>query len=115
MRWRARDETGQAAVELAALAPLLAVLALMAWQAVVVGQAVWLSGGAARAAARATALGADADAAARRVLPHGLGARVSTARSGGDGVVVRLGVPSVVGGLRLATISTRARFAPQGG
>ena len=69
---RSGTDQGQASVELVALLPLMAVLAGLLWQAVVAGQAVWLAGSAARAAARATALGADAPAAARRVLPDRL-------------------------------------------
>ena len=57
--------SGQASVELVALLPLLAAVALLAWQGVVAGQAIWLSGAAARAAARAFALGDDPTAAAR--------------------------------------------------
>ncbi len=62
-------ELGQATVELMALLPLVAVLGALLWQAVVAGQAIWFAGSAARAAARASAIGADARAAARRVLP----------------------------------------------
>ena len=62
-------ESGQATVELVALLALVAALAGVLWQAAVAGQAVWLAGSAARAAARASAVGADARAAARRVLP----------------------------------------------
>ena len=107
-------EAGQATVEFVALLPLLSVLVLMAWQAVVAGQAVWLSAGAARSAARASALGSDARSAARSVLPRGLRAGVSASGSGGR-VAVHVAVPTVIGGLRLATITTKARFAPQDG
>jgi hypothetical protein len=107
---RLGDERGQAAAELAALLPVVALLALLCWQAVVAGHTVWMSGSAARAAARAAAIGADAEGAARRVLPA---ARVSER---GDGVVrVRVPVHTVVGGLRLTSVETRARFAPQEG
>src|SRR3954468_18155325 len=70
-RWRAHE--GQAAVELVAVIPIVIVLAAALWQAVVAGQAVWVSGAAARAAARAAAVGGDAEAAARRAPPGGLG------------------------------------------
>jgi hypothetical protein len=107
--------SGQAAVELVALLPLIVLLGLLAWQAVVAGQAVWLSGSAARAAARASALGRDPAQAARAVLPDAL-ARGVAVRVVGDGAVrLRLVVPSVVADLHLASIRTRARFAPQGG
>ena len=105
--------SGQASVELVALLPLLAAVALLAWQAVVAGQAIWLSGSAARAAARAAALGDDPTAAARASLPRSLsgGAR---AAEGDDGAVsVSLAVPSVLGHVRLTTIRARARFASQ--
>ncbi|HEV2770076.1 MAG TPA: hypothetical protein VGV40_07840 [Solirubrobacteraceae bacterium] len=109
-----RDQTGQATVEVAALLPLLALVAAIAWQAVVAAQAVWLSGAAARAAARAEAIGLDRGAAARRALParleHGL--RVS-AQNGG--VVVRIAVPAVVGDGRLGTVSARALLQDQRG
>ncbi|HEU4657256.1 MAG TPA: hypothetical protein VFR97_07005 [Capillimicrobium sp.] len=105
-----RGERGQATVELVAVLPLVALLALLAWQAVVAGHVVWVSGSAARAAARASALGADAQAAARRVLPA---ARV---RDDGDGAVTLTApIPAVVAGVRLAEVRTQARFAPQDG
>jgi hypothetical protein len=111
---RARGDEGQASVELVALLPLLVVIALAAWQAVVVGEAWWLAGSAAREAARAAALGGDAQAAARRVVPGGLraGLKVTTDDKTG-GVVVRLAVPRVVDGVRLGVVSGRARMEPQ--
>ncbi|TML02410.1 MAG: hypothetical protein E6G41_15455 [Actinobacteria bacterium] len=93
----------------------MAVLVALAWQAAVAGQAIWLSGAAARAAARAHAVGGDATAAARGALPPAL-ARRARVRELEDGAVeLALGVPSVVGGAYLATVRTRARFAPQDG
>ena len=107
---------GQASVELVALLPLVAVLAALLWQAVVAGQAVWLAGSAARAAARAAALGTDASAAARRVLPdrleHGLVVRRAT--TAGGGVQVSIAIPAVVGAGRLTTVRARARLQDQG-
>lgn len=111
-----RAQSGQASVELVALLPLVAVLAGLLWQAVVAGQAVWLAGSAARAAARANALGADERAAARSVLPARLerGLVVGRERSG-HGVRVAIAVPSIVGRGRLTTVSARARLQDQGG
>lgn len=108
-------EHGQASVELVALLPLLAILAAFAWQAVVAGQTVWLAGTAARAAARAHALGRDPRAAARAALPvprrHDVRVRAEE-----DGrVVVRLAIPLV--GMRrsaLGSVDRTVRFAPQG-
>ncbi len=105
-------QSGQASVELVALLPLLALIVVVLWQLALAGQAAWLAGAAARAAARAHAVGGDERLAARGVLPGRLegGLRV---RAGDDGsVTLRLRVPAVVGG-RLATISSRARFEPQ--
>jgi pilus assembly protein CpaE len=110
-----RCTRGQAAVELVGVMPLVALLGLLCWQAVVAGQAVWLSGTAARAAARASALDQDATVAARRVLPGALDPGVSVDDAGGGDVRVRLTIPAVVGGIDLATIHERARFAAPGG
>jgi hypothetical protein len=106
-------ERGQATVELVALLPALAVLGFGVWQAAVAGQAIWLSGAAARAAARAEALGDDPAPAARDALPPRLedGLRVRV-RDGG-GVTVTLRIPSVVGGGALGSTSAGARFVPQ--
>jgi hypothetical protein len=106
-------ERGQATVELVALLPLLAVLGFGVWQAAVAGQAIWLAGAAARAAARAEAIGDDVVVAARGALPPRLedGLRVR-ARDGG-GVTVTVRIPSVVGGGALATASASARFERQ--
>lgn len=107
-------EDGQAAVELCALLPLVAALALGLWQVAVWGQAAWSAGSAARAGARAHAVGADPLFAARRALPNALrtGLRV---RPGADGQVeVTVAVPLVVGHGTLITVHDRARFAPQG-
>ncbi len=108
-------EDGQAAVELCALLPLLGVLALALWQVAVWGEATWAAGAAARAAARAEAVGGDPEAAARRVLPGRFedGLRVVADKEGGAEIRVR--VPLVAGGGQLLTVTERARFAPQGG
>lgn len=96
--------------------PLVALVAAVLWQAVVAGQAVWLAGGAARAAARAQAVGGDPAAAARTALPPALRRGLQTV-VGDDGAVrVRVRISSVVAGHQgLATVDARARFAPQGG
>lgn len=109
--WKTRagsGEEGQATVELVAVLPVLGMVALLAWQAVVAGQTWWVAGVAARDGARAVALGGDPVAAARRVVP---GARV--ARDGGDGVRVRLVVPRVIAGLSFGSVTVRARMEPQ--
>jgi len=109
-----RSQDGQAAVELVAALPFIVLLAAVLWQAAVAGQAAWLAGSAARAAARAQAVGGDPTSAARGVLPARLerGLRV---RPRADGAVtVTVPVPLVAGGGRLTTVDGRARFEPQG-
>jgi len=106
---------GQATVELVGVLPLVVLIGLLCWQAVVAGQAVWLSGAAARAAARASALDQDAEAAARHALPGALAAGVTVDDAGGGDVRVRVAIPAVVGGVHLGAVSERARFAAQGG
>src|ERR1700712_3746814 len=102
---RARgSEAGQASVEVGALLPALGVVAALAWQAVLAAESWWLAGTAARAAARAQALGADPLVAARASLPGSFasGVAVVAAREGdGDGVGVRIRVPSVLAGVRV--------------
>ena len=105
-------DRGQASVELVALLPLLGVLTLAVWQVAVAGQAHWAGGAAARAAARAAAVGGDPHRAAARLLPSSIrrGLRV---RATGDGVAVDVRIPSGVGGRSLGTLTSRARFEPQ--
>ena len=102
-------EDGQATVELVAMLPVLAVLALGVWQAAVAGHAIWSASAAARSASRAAAIGGDAERTVRRIA--GRRARV---RDGGDGAVrVTVPIPAVAGGRDLATFTTTARFEPQ--
>lgn len=110
-------QAGQATVELVALLPLMAVLAAFGWQVVVAGQAVWLAGTAARAAARAHALGNDAGAGARAALPVQWRDDVRVKTKANGRVAVRLTVPVIVpgGDGGLGTVAREARFAPQDG
>src|SRR3954471_13112154 len=109
---RAHEQRGQASVELIALLPLLVLMALLLWQAVVAGQALWLAGSAAREAARARALGDDPARAARTVLPPSLERGLSVRRER-DGVTVRLRVPTVLLGARLGSVAVHSRLEPQ--
>ena len=109
-------ERGQASVELVALLPLMAALATVGWQVAVAGQAAWLAGTAARAAARAQALGDDATLGARAALPVRLRDDVRVKTTADGRVAVRLTVPVVVpgGDGRLGAVAREAHFAPQG-
>jgi hypothetical protein len=112
--WTAHGEDGQATVELVAALPALVAIALLAWQAVVAGEAWWLASAAAREAARAEAIGGDSRAAAVAVLPGGLRSGLSVSRSGGEGSVrVRLAVPPVFAGIHVGSVTVRAAMEPQ--
>jgi hypothetical protein len=108
-----RAQSGQATVEFVALLPLIAVIGFALWQAMVAGQAAWLAGSSARAAARAAAVGGDPRAAAVAALPGFLRQGVRVQRRGDGTIRVRIGVPSVVGGGRVATFSSTAHFEVQ--
>lgn len=110
---RLRAQSGQASVELVALLPLLAVLGLVLWQAIVAGQAVWLAGSSARAAARAAAVGGDVREAARAVLPRRLARGLTVERAAAGDVHVAIAIPAVVGAARLGSVSARARLQGQ--
>lgn len=109
--WRTAE--GQATVELVALLPLLIALLAALWQAVLAGQAMWAAGVAARAAARADAVGADPAAAARAHLPPPLerGLRVTAARQGAVRVSVR--IPALPGLPSPGRTGAAAHFEPQ--
>jgi hypothetical protein len=108
-----RGEEGQASVEMAALLPLVALVGALVWQAVVAGQALWLSGAAARAAARAAAVGGDAQAAARDALPPRLERHLHVRTADGTTVRVSVGIPSVLTSGSLTTVESRAEFPEQ--
>jgi hypothetical protein len=110
---RIAEQGGQATVELVALLPLLAAALAGMWQAVLAGQAVWAASSAARAAARAHAVGADARVAAQAHLPASLerGLRVRT-DPGGE-VTVGVRIPALPGLASPGRADATARFEPQ--
>ncbi|HEU4737010.1 MAG TPA: hypothetical protein VFS48_08310 [Solirubrobacterales bacterium] len=99
-------EEGTASVELVAAVPFLLLAVLVAAQLVLVGQALWSAGVAARAGARAALVGGDATAAARRALPPSLrrGARVSDEGR----VAVRVSIPRLLPALPHLTIAAES-------
>jgi hypothetical protein len=107
------DQAGQAGVELVALLPLAVLVMAVVWQLAVAGHATWEAAAAARAAARAHALGHDPSAAARGHLADGMeqGLRVTERPDGGVEVAVR--VPRVLGVVEIGRATASARFAPQ--
>lgn len=107
------DQRGQASVELVALIPAITALCFVLWQGLVAGQAAWLVGSAARAAARAEAVGGDAAAAARSRLPESLRHGLSVTRRRDGAVAVRVVIPLVVTHRSLGTVSATARMESQ--
>jgi len=106
-------EGGQAAVELVALLPLVGLLAALLWQALLAGETVWLSASAARAAARAVAVGSDPLAAARTVLPARLERGLRVRREPDGAIALELRVPAALGDGTIAPVTARARFEAQ--
>ena len=94
-RFRVAADRGQASVELVAAVPLVLVVGLALWQAVLAGHALWMCANAARVAARAAVVGRDPLAAARSALPRTLERSLKVRRSGSR-VRVAVGVPLVV-------------------
>ena len=80
-------------MEAVAVVPAVVAAALVAWQLVLAGQALWLCAGAARAAARADAVGLSPERAARSALPEALESGLSVERHEGGRVRVELRIP----------------------
>ena len=111
----AENEHGQASVELLGTVPAVLLVAALLWQLALAGQAAWLCANAARAAARAQAVGRSAPAAARSALPRSLerGMRVDDR---GDAVRVRLRVPLLLRAWHSPlTVAATAHLASGGG
>lgn len=87
------SERGQASVELLGAVPAVLLIALLVWQLALAGQAAWLCANAARAAARAEAVGRDGPAAARSALPKSMERGLEVKTTAGGAVRVRLHVP----------------------
>jgi hypothetical protein len=96
-----------------ALLPFLAALLAALWQLSLVGHAAWSATTAARAAARADAVGSDPRRAALAHLPRPLegGLRVRAMTVGEVRVEVR--IPTLPGLPGLGHTRATARFAPQ--
>jgi hypothetical protein len=109
----AHGEEGTASVELVAVVPFLLLAILAAAQIALAGQALWSASVAARAGARAAAVGRDASAAARSALPPSMraGSRVEE----GDAVAVRVVVPRLIPALPELRVAARSGLEPGGG
>jgi hypothetical protein len=107
---RLGSSEGQASVEAVAIVPLVLLAALVAWQLVLTGHALWSCAGAARAAARADAVGLSPERAARSALPKSLEHGLSVERRPAGGVRVDVRVPILLpawrGPVRVAAVSS---------
>lgn len=98
MSWTARglySQRAQASVEFIAAIPALLVILAVGWQLILTGHALWLTSNAARVAARAQAVGADPEGAARSALPNYLRPRLRVSPKS-ERVEVRVRVPLLV-------------------
>ena len=93
MAVRLASQTGQASVELVASVPFVLLGMLVAWQLALCGHTLWLTAGAARAAARADVVGRSPARAARSALPRSLERGVQVAKLPEGGARVRVRVP----------------------
>jgi len=100
-------------VETVALLPLLVLLAAALWQLALAGHAHWAAAGAARAAARASAIGEDARAAARSRLPQSLERGLRVWRRGSGDVALSVRIPGVPGLPSLGRVRASSRFEEQ--
>jgi hypothetical protein len=109
-----RSEVGQASVEFVAAVPFVLLCAVVAWQLALAGQTAWLCANAARAAARAEAVGRDPRVAARSALPERLRRGLAVSRSRGGVVSVRVRMPVLVRGWTTPIAISASAGLPKG-
>ena len=109
----ANSSAGQATVEFIAVLPLVALVLAALWQLALVGYAEWGASAAARAAARASAIGGDPEVAARSHVGGALrrGLRVRSPGAGDVRVAVR--IPTLPGVPGLGHARATGHFGPQ--
>ena len=108
-----RSERGQAAAELVAIVPIAVAIVALVAQLAIAGFSLWTAADAARAGARAVAVGGDPEAAARSALPGWLerGAEIETSGP----VEVRVRAPAVVPGVTAIAVGASTELDPGGG
>lgn len=109
----AHGEEGTASVELVAVVPFLLLAVLAAAQIALAGQALWSASVAARAGARAAAVGRDATAAARSALPPVMRREMKVDEEGD--VSVRVEVPRLIPSMPTAHVSAASGLEPGDG
>jgi len=100
-------------VELVAVVPFLLLALVVAAQIALAGQALWSAGVAARAGARAAAVGGDAAAAARAALPPSMRGEAKVSEA--DGVSVQVEVPRLVSSLPVVRVGAESDLGAGGG
>ena len=108
------DERGQASVSLVAVVPGLIVAALAAIQFGLAGYALLSAGNASRAAARASYVGADPEAAARAALSSAL-SDAARVRTPGDRAEVEVRIPRALPFLPSIPVSASSALGPDEG
>ena len=110
---RLHSQRGQASVELVSVLPFVLLAGAILWQLALAGHAAWACANAARVAARAEAVGHDAERAARSALPGYLEPGLVVARQRSGATRVEVGVPLLFGlAGRVAIASTAALGRP---
>ncbi len=93
-------DAGQGAIELVGLFPLLLLVVLFAWQAVLTGVSAHMASNSAQEAARAAAVGGDVESAARRAVPGWLEDGITVSPLGSTRVKVSIKTPLLMPGSR---------------
>jgi pilus assembly protein CpaE len=109
-----RDCGGQASAEMVAVLPFVVLVAAIVWQLALAGHTVWLSAHAARAAARAEAVGGDGEGAARSALPGSLERGLRYERTAEGAVRVHVRVPLIARRWRGPLAVSATASLPQG-
>jgi hypothetical protein len=107
------DDRGQASVELVAVLPLVVALLAALWQVALIGYAEWAANAAARAAARADAVGSDSARAARAHLARSFERGLSVRSEGPGTVRVSVRIPRLPGIPDLGHARATGHFEPQ--
>jgi hypothetical protein len=98
-----------------AVLPLVVLVGAIVWQLALAGHTLWLSAHAARAAARAEAVGGDGERAARSALPDSLERGLEVERGSSGPVRVRVRVPMIARRWRSPVTVSASAALPQEG
>jgi pilus assembly protein CpaE len=101
-------ESGQASLELVGLFPLLLLLIVFAWQAILTGISAHMASNSAEEGARAAAVGGDVEDAARAAVPAWLADDLDVQRQGTTSVRVTIRPPLLLPGARPMGMSVSA-------